>query len=415
MKLTKEHSIEEILSICYAIPMGNPLMPDCIWGATPSIQGPPGIGKSGRVKHSGKTCALPVGIVELGGRTPEDAAGVPFLNSKDEFIVACLLDAVNKLNAAGKGVLFLDEINWARPNTQGAFLSAVQDRRIGDTEFSNFIRIVLASNPQRSAGGGHALIPPMANRCLHFDIEKESIADDDENDYLVGRVKPVTPMENVEEIVRDQWQNHWSTLVGQMIGFKERFSKYVLEEPPAGSPEHHKAWPSPRSRELALRAITTVRILKTRTNDKGRVVHSPLEDVFVEAACGLKMATDWAAYRLEADLPTPKDVLEKGWKPDPSRIDRTMAVYRSCEAFVLGRANAEEKKEFAAALWGHLIPLIDAGLGDLALKIIYSLANAKLGLGMGGAAGKVVKDVYNVLEKKKLTKYIEIIANSEGT
>lgn len=414
MKLTSSHSLEEILSICYAIPMGNPLMPDCIWGAVPSLQGPPGIGKSGRVKSSGKLFGLPVGVVELGGRAPEDASGAPFLNQKDEVIIACLLGALNDLNAKGRGILFLDEINWARPTTQGAFLSAVQDRRIGDTIFSNEIRVVLASNPQRSAGGGHPLIPPMANRCLHFEIDKDSLSLEDEDDYLVGVVRPEVPVENVQRIVQDKWQDYWPVLVQQMISFKKKFPAHILDEPQPGDPRHHNAWASPRSRELALRAITTIRILKTKTDDVGRKVLSPLEDVFMEAACGTKAAVDWAAHRLEADLPDPADVLKKGWKPDPTRLDRTFAVYKGCESYVLNRQEENDKKECAALLWGQLLMLIDEGMGDLALGLSKSLARAKLGTKMGGAPAKVAQKVLVELDKRKLTRFIDAINQTEG-
>lgn len=409
-KLMKEHSLEKILSLCYAIPMGDPLDPACIWGGVPSLQGPPGIGKSSRGKQSGKFFDLPVGIVELGGRQPEDASGVPFLTRDDKLVVACILNAVNELNEKGKGVLILDEINWARPNTQGAFLSMVQDRRVGDTIFSNMIRIVLASNPRRSAGGGHPLIPPMANRCFHFDLEDPS--EDDENAYLMGQSRRnVTPIENVERIVQDAWHDVWPKMVGQMIGFKRKFGQYVLAEPKDGDPQHHKAWPSPRSRENALRAMTTVHILETTKDpNTGKEVLSPYEDMFLEAACGEKMAIDWATYRHDSNIPDPLDMLTKGWAPDTTRIDRTMAAYAGCASWVLGRPKKEEREQYAGPLWESFMKLLEVGLGDVALQTAIPVTRAGLNLNMGGPHVKIITKVMAEFAKKNLDKYIKAAA-----
>lgn len=411
-KVLKEHSLEKILSLCYAIPMGDPMDPACIWGGVPSLQGPPGIGKSARGKQSGKFYDLPVGVVELGGRQPEDASGVPFLTKDDKLVIACILNAVNDLNTAGKGVLMLDEINWARPNTQGAFLSMVQDRRVGDTIFSNFVRIILASNPQRSAGGGHPLIPPMANRCFHFDLEEPS--EEDENAYLMGQSRrQITPIENIENVIRDAWENVWPKMVGQMIGFKQKFGQYVLAEPKPGDPQHHKAWPSPRSRENALRAMTTIRILEaTKDPSTGKEVISPYEDLFLEAACGEKMAIDWATYRIDADLPDPMVMLTKGWKPDKARIDRTMAAYMGCATFVIGRTKKEERVQLAGPLWELFGGLLEAGLGDLALQCAIPTTRAGLNLNMGGASGKIVQRVMVDFDKAGLTPFIAAAAKT---
>jgi hypothetical protein len=399
-------TLEKLLSICYLIPMGDPLDPACIWGAVPSLQGKPGIGKTGRVKTSAKYRDLPFGLVELGGRQPEDASGAPFLTKNDELIIACLLNAVNELNAKGKGVLLLDDVNWARQATQGAFLSMVQDRRVGDTIFSNHIRMVLASNPQKSAGGGYPLIPPMANRCLHFDVDGPT--EDEENTYLMGgRNRQVTPLEDAQLLVQNGWEDVWGPLVGFMIGFKRKFSQYVHAEPLPGDPQHHKAWPSHRSREMALRAVATVRILETMTDENGKKVISPLEDVFVEAACGSKMAVDWAAYRAESDLPDPKDMLTKGYTLD-TRMDRLMASVGGMTAYVIGRTKKEEREELAGPAWEICLKMVEAGYSDIALTNSTEMARQGLNLEKitSGPSHKMIKKVMAEYGKRGLEKYI---------
>ena len=390
--------LEKILSLSYLVPMDNPLNPECIWGLASVLHGKPGIGKTARVKTSGKLLHLPVGIVELGGKQPEDAAGAPFLTKNDELVIACLLQPVNELNAKGRGVLFLDEFNWARPATQGAFLSMVWGRRVGDTVFSNHIRIVLAGNPPSSAGGGYMLIPPMANRLAHWDIPAPS--DEEEDDYLMGMLQedPLL-IEQGEQKIQASWSNEWPKTVGAMMGFKRKFPQHRLAEPKTGDPKAHKAWPSPRSREMAMRAVTTVRIMEGKDSED-------IQDEFFTACCGEAAAVDWAAYRADADLPDPEDMLKNGYKPDRTRLDKTLASVGCAASFVIGRTTLDERKQYAEPMWGIIENLLDSGLGDIGAPIAQGLVRNKLGSQVGGACAVLVKKLMLRMGKAGIHHYV---------
>ena len=114
-----------------------------------------------------------------------------------------------------------------------------------------------------------------------------------------------------------------------------------------------------------LRAVTTVRILETKLDETGKELISPLEDIFVQAACGEKMAVDWAAYRAESDLPDPLDMLKTGYKPDMIRMDRTMASLGGMVAYVIGRTSKEERHELAGPAWEILLRCVEGGVSDL--------------------------------------------------
>lgn len=376
--------LEQILSIAHQVPMDNPLSPDCIWGLALSLQGPPGIGKTARVKSSSKSLGLHTGIVELGGKQPEDAAGAPFLTKDDKLVIACLLQPVNELNEKGKGVLFLDEFNWARPATQGAFLSMVWGRRVGDTAFSNYIRVVLSSNPTSSAGGGYLLIPPMANRLAHFDIAKPSF--EELSEYFTGMSRGYDPteIEDGERKIQENWADEYPKGAGMLIGFMRQFPQHILDELPVGHPQAHKAWCSPRSLENALRAATAVRILHGAGSED-------IQDVFVEACIGAKAAVDWASYRADSDLPDPLDMLKKGYKPDRTRLDKTLAAFGCVQAYVIGRPTLDERKTLAEPMWGLIENLLDSGLGDIAAPIAQGLIRNKLGSQLGGSTATLVK------------------------
>jgi MoxR-like ATPase len=399
MASTLEARLEDVLSLLYCVPMGNPIEPDCIWGGVPVLHGKPGIGKTARVKQSAKKLKLKLGIVELGGRQPEDASGAPFLTKDDQLVIACILGAANEVNAAGRGVLFLDEVNWARPATQGAFLSMVWDRRIGDTQFSNYVRVVMAMNPPGSAGGGNPLIPPMANRCFHFEIAPPS--DEEENEYLLGTSSwNEEDLENSEKRIVERWADEHPRTVGQMVGFKRKFPQYKLAEPKAGDPQHHKAWPSPRARENAIRAITTTRILKGPDSQD-------LQDAFMMAACGEKCAIDWAAYRAESDLPDPIEMLRKGYRPDRTRIDRTMAACSAAAAYVINRPTLDERKELALPMWEIVQGLLDNSIGDIGAPIAQALIRNKLGSAIGGETGALVKKLMVRFGRAKIDQLLE--------
>ena len=385
-------SLERFLSIAYLVPMGDPLDPACDWGQPVALRGEPGIGKTDRIFQSGATLNLPVQVIELGGRQPEDASGAPFLNKKDELVIACLLQQVNILNAAGRGVLFLDEFNWGRPATQGAFTSMVRARRIGDTILSNFIRIVMAGNPPAAAGGGYQLIPPMANRLAHFDVDTPT--DEEEDAYLMGQAQTnVVSIDDGEKKIMDGWANEWAKQKGIMMGFYRRFPQHKFHRPKESDPQIHKAWPTPRSRENAIRCVTTCIILGENQD---------VQDEFFEACVGKKAATDWAIWRHEADLPDPLDMLTNGWKPNKQRLDISMAAYGSAVAYVIGRSNPEQRKELAIPMWDLLGGAVGAGIADIAYSCAQGLVRNKLGLSVGGQLAETAKKVMLRFGKKDL-------------
>ena len=140
--------IEKIISVSLLTPMGDPKETDCIWGMPLLLWGSPGIGKSDRVYASSKAVGLPCEPVFPATRQPEDFSGVPVpVGTEGDVVIACILGAVNKLQKAGRGVLFLDEISCARPAVQSSLLSVARDRRVGDTMLNPKIRILAAANP----------------------------------------------------------------------------------------------------------------------------------------------------------------------------------------------------------------------------------------------------------------------------
>jgi len=385
--------LEKFLSTAFLVPMGAPTDEDCIWGLPVCLHGSPGIGKTARVRQASAAVGLPSKTVNLGGRQPEDASGAPFVtknaNGQDVIVIACILGAVNDLNAHGSGVLFFDELTCARPATQGAFLSAMDERRVGDVQFKPRVRVVAAGNPPEEAAGGFMLQPPMANRFAHRDVAVPDLAGF--TSYLLqGPQKNVDSIENGESRVSEEWSEHYPIVAGLAAGFVERFRK-IYDMPRQGHKNRGKAFLTPRSLEYAIRAVTTCRILGHDYNDQLELF----------AACtGPGPAIKWDAWVKEANLPHPMEVLKNGWKPDTTRLDRTMAVYSGLAAYVLNKADKKERAKLAILAWNRLEDLIKYNLPDLALPPAKSLVNGGFGTKAGPEMEKAVRPILLYLGKK---------------
>lgn len=392
--------LEKFLSTCFLVPMGDPHDVNCIWGLPVMLHGSPGIGKTARIRQASHTVGLTCKSVELGGRQPEDAGGAPFVtkdkNGNDVIVIACILPAINELNALGAGVLFLDELTGARPSTQGAFLTAVQERRVGDTMFSRRIRVVAAGNPIDQGAGAYTIQPPMANRMAHRNVLKPSV--DDFVTYMIqGPTAALDHISDGEQQVQDNWANEYSLAVGHIAGFLRALPGHLHAIPKIGQASRGKAFPTPRSVEYATRAIATARILKRDSSEQTEMF----------ASCvGSPAAIEWDSWVTKAGLPDPAYVLKNGWKPDTKRLDRTVAVYSSISAFVVGQPSKEEKITIAPKAWERLNDLIGAGLADLALPPAKALVQAGLSTKASKEIAEAARPVMLYFGKKGLQDFV---------
>lgn len=384
-------SLEDFLALSMLVPMTkDPKEPDCIWGMPSMLHGSPGIGKTARIYQASRAVGLTCMPVELGGRQPEDASGAPFLTRDDKLVIACLLPAVNELNAIGEGVLFLDELTNARPSTQGAFLTAVQERRVGDTRFSNKIRVICAGNPMQESAGGYILQPPMANRLAHRDVKPPTV-EEYTRFLLHGENSDIQPIHNAEQRIIAGWSQHWPHIKGQIIGFLQKFPQHLFAMPKQGHPNRGKAFPTPRSVEMAGRALATARILNKDAADQMDIV---------SACIGSGAATSWATWIREADLPDPLHVLRHGWKVDTDRLDRTIAVYASMVAYVLARPQ-KEKLELAVPAYHQMAKLKEANLLDLMISPGQALAQGGCTSAASPEIAKAAREVMLFIGRNK--------------
>ena len=92
------------------------------------IWGGPGIGKSAVVAQVAASMGVPVQDVRALLLDPVDLRGLPYLGTDGRSKWA----TPDFLPAAGKGILFLDELNAAPSMVQAACYQLVLDRRLGE-------------------------------------------------------------------------------------------------------------------------------------------------------------------------------------------------------------------------------------------------------------------------------------------
>jgi hypothetical protein len=402
--------IEKILATTLLVPMGDPSDAQTKWGLNTMLWGDPGIGKSDRVEAAGAMIGLPVRTTYVPTCQPEDASGAPFVNtskttayldalveqlgeSPEEFPgflrnaaaslkktatryggsfsrIEATLPGVSDLMVDGQGIWFIDELSSGRPAVQAAFLGATLTRRVGGMQLPPGIRIVAAGNPAESAAGGWELEPPMANRFAHFDVRTPT--NDEWSEWLTsGGAQELLPIEDGEATVRANWADQWPVVCGLMGGFLSAAGKgtSLHDLPKEGDKARGRAWPSPRTWAFAARAMATCRCLGT---DDATMM------AIIQGCVGEGASVPFYAWVKNADLPTPSEVLTKGWKVDKKRLDRNFAVYSAMTAYVINRQDVVEKRQLAVHAWNRLGEAADANLLDLTDRYARVLVRAGL-------------------------------------
>lgn len=393
---TYEKYFGAITRISIATPMGNPFHDHCIKGAPNLFIGGSGVGKTERTWQESMGVGLQCRDVLLAQHPPEDISGVP-VPTNDGLVIECIIGAIRELNKIGRGVLFLDEVGNATRTTQGAALSLLTTRRSGDTQMSDDIRILMATNPKSQTATGTGLLPAFANRTSHFHMREdfESFEEHVLNEGLEVIVEQSA--KDLDEIVKKGWPKHWSDLKTTMLEFIRANREFFYNQPKTRSAQSGQAWCSPRTLMTAHRCVATSRCLG---------MPPELEAIMIEGWMGEAAAIEWVSYCANDDLPSAQKVLTEGWEIDNDRQDRTSTVTKSVRMFVLGIGNREEQIEMAIKAWEFLSKLEDNGHIDMVTPVAQAFANNKLGRGVSKELDKAVEPILRRIGKTPALKYL---------
>ncbi|WP_157244280.1 ATP-binding protein [Nonomuraea typhae] len=279
------------------------------------LWGPPGTGKTSAVLALGRHLGLPVEVVVGSVREPSDFAGLPVVREGATWFAPPRW--AERLAATGEGILFLDELTTAPPAVQAAMLRVVLERVVGDLELPPEVRIVAAANPPALAADGWELSAPLANRFVHLDWEVSAarVADGFASGFAVPDAGPIDPPAPASLAAA-------RALVGAFLRVRPALVLAVPDEPA-------RAWPSPRTWELAATALACA-----AHDERARAE-------LVIGAVGEAAGFELLSWVRDLDLPDPETLLSDPAAPLPDRVDRLHAVLGSVVAHVTADGGGE--------------------------------------------------------------------------
>jgi AAA domain (dynein-related subfamily) len=307
---TSQRTALEALAIAVAA-----RVPVLLWGG-------PGTGKSSAVRDMAAAMGWPCEVVIASIREPSDFAGLPVV--VDGGVRFAPPRWARHLHTAGHGVLFLDEISTAPPAVQAALLRVVLERVVGDLELPADVAVVAAANPPEQAADGWDLSAPLANRFCHLEWSPEAGAFAE--GLTAGWPAPPAPDLPAGWEVR---QAAARGLVGAFVAIRPTLLTAVPNEPSSAG----RAWPSPRTWDMAARLLTAAEL-----TGAAEEVRAALVTGAVGMGAGIELLT-WLA---EMDLGDPEAALAD---PDafvlPERGDRAYAALSAVAAAVAANPTPE--------------------------------------------------------------------------
>lgn len=352
------------------------------WGLPLLLWGDPGVGKTTEIKQIAQQLGLKPVVIIASIRTPEDFLGlpVPEKDAHGNMVVRYVAPSwAREADQATDGaIVVIDEATTCAPTVQAALLRVVNEGVVGDHQLKSHVRFILAANPVEVAAGGFDLAPPLANRFGHISFDNPSvekwtqwlISDGGDADHTAG--VPAGAATTLEKAVMKAWPSALAKAKGNVAGFLKSKADFLMKMPDASNPNASKAWPSPRSWEMAVRAIAACEV-----HGLGEVE----SDEMIAAFVGTGIASEFLQFQLANDLPDPADLLDgkTQWKHDPRRPDRTQAVMSSCSALIVP-TKAAHRPERAKVLWA-VIADVAADAADVVIPAAKALAKGGLSAG----------------------------------
>ncbi|MEV4020463.1 AAA family ATPase [Nonomuraea angiospora] len=282
-------------------------LPVILWGA-------PGTGKTSAVAALGAAAGLPVEVVVGSIREPSDFSGLPVLRDNGTWFAPPRW--AERLAAEGTGLLFLDELTTAPPAVQAAMLRVVLERAVGDLVLPEAVRIVAAANPPDQAADGWDLSAPLANRLIHLNwqISAEDVAEGFASGFE-------TPEFNLKDTADPAEVAGARALVGAFLRVRPELVLAVPDSPDRAG----RGWPSPRSWEMAARALAAC--------DHVNAEEAVLAEL-VLGAVGEAAGFELLSWRRNLDLPDPATLLADPNARLPERLDRLHALLGAVVSYV---------------------------------------------------------------------------------
>jgi hypothetical protein len=291
-------------ALAVAVAAGAPVL---LWGA-------PGTGKTSLIRALAEAWDLSCEVVVASIHDPTDFSGLPVVAGGSVSLAPPRW--AQRLAETGSGVLFLDELTTAPPAVQAALLRVVLERTVGDLSLPADVRVVAAANPPDQAADGWDLALPLANRFCHLDwsVGAAAFAAGLTSGWRTPDVPTLPP----------GWTAELPAARGVLAAFIYARPTLLLAVPDNAAAG--RAWPSPRSWDLAARLLAAGRAAG---------VGAETVAVLVAGCVGDGPALEFLSYLDGLDLPDPEALLaDPATFEVPDRGDRALAVLSAVAAAV---------------------------------------------------------------------------------
>ncbi|MFJ3089753.1 AAA family ATPase [Streptomyces sp. NPDC086838] len=351
LRATRTETVDspQLAALALAVTANQPVL---LWGE-------PGIGKSAGLEQLAAGLGLELETVIASVHEPSDFAGLPVVGDDPATTGVPMAppDWAVRLARRGQGLLFFDELSSAPPAVQAALLRVVLERRVGSLKLPDGVRVVAAANPPSSAADGWHLSPPLANRFVHLQWthDPRTVARGMAGTWPEAAVPVVDPARTAGAVARAR---------GAVSGFLTA-RPGLVHHLPEDAESRGRAWPSPRTWDMALRLLAT-----------GYATGAGQEAVAaaLTGAVGDGAGIELLSYLENLDLPDPDRVLAD---PDafalPNRGDRQLAFLIA----VVAAVQAELTRPRWEAGWAVLAKAVAAGVPDVAARAAVDLASMR--------------------------------------
>ena len=335
------------------------------WGLPVLLWGDPGVGKTFQIRQLASTYFDDFEELTPGARG-EGAFGVVPVPGGG-YLSYPMPDWAYRISGKS-AVVFVDEITTAPPAVQPALLGLLQFGVIGSKVLGNRVRIIGAANPPEIAAAGYELPCTVSNRCGHLQWTRPDVGA--WTAYMLQAATadaPTVASELEEQRVLEAWSSAYASAVGAYSGFLHRMPEFLHKMPKIDDPQLARAWPSPRTNELAVRALASADVHRLTDADRDEFAGA-----FVGDACAIAFAT-WSR---EADLPLPEALLTgtAEFRPETRRFDRTVAVLNSCTAYLFDQT-LKMRADMVKVLWAIMLEICESGNPDLTVPTARTLCN----------------------------------------
>lgn len=335
------------------------------WGLFAILHGAPGGAKTDHVDQAALACALRSLVLHLAVKEPADIGG--WARFIDEPGKAPRVQRVLEEELARfidePGVCFMDEITQAALAVQAAALRLALEGSVGGSTLHPGVRFLAAANGDE-VSGTYDLSEALANRAIHLPMPPVSV--EAWAAHQAGAERQLPPVLTEAEVLA-AWPEAWAVALGKTSGFLNARRELLHKMPPRGNPEASRGWPSPRSWELATRALAGASIHKLEAQER---------DVVLRGAVGKGAAGEFLTWLAAADLPNPREIVEGRvrWTPRPDRLDQTCAVVTGVASYA---STLKAVDPGVDAAWGLFEDVAEVA-PDIALIGCSALRAAKL-------------------------------------